>query len=76
MGALCPDLEKSQVYTNPCLQMEDMNLLLPIVQITVVRDKLEKAFNCQLDSGSQSSNQSYRVLNILHCCTVLVKKTL
>ena len=49
VGTLCPDLEKSQGDTNPCLQMGDMNLLLPIEQIMVVRDKLEKRFNCLLD---------------------------
>ena len=36
VDTLCPDLEKSQVDTNPCLQMGEMNLLLPIVQVTIV----------------------------------------
>ena len=78
VGALCPDLEKSQVDTNPCLQMGDMDLLLPIVQITIVSDKLENTFDCLLDSGSQRSYLSDEVLDILHCRTVPMreKKTL
>ena len=37
---LCLDLEKSQGDTNPCLQMG--GIMLPIVQITVVMDKLKR----------------------------------
>ena len=55
-------------------QMEEMHLLLPIVQITVIKDKLEKTFNCLLDSGSQRSYLSNGVLDILHCHIVPVKK--
>ena len=51
-----------------------MNLLLPIVQITVVGDKLEKTFNCLLDSDSQRSYLSDGVLDILHCHSVPMKK--
>ena len=53
-----------------------MNLLLPIVQITVVRDKLEKIFNCRLDSSCQRSYLFDRVLDVLHRRTVPVKKDL
>ena len=54
--------------------MGDKNLLLLIVKIMVVGNKLEKTFNCLLDSDSQYSYLSDGILDILHCCTVLMKK--
>lgn len=74
VGALCPDLKKSQVDINPCLHMGDMNLLLPIVWIMIVSWKTEKTFNCLLDSGSQCSYLSDGVPDILHCHSAPMRK--
>ena len=54
-GALCPKEEKTHLNANPCFQVGDNQLLLPIVEITIGRGKREYKLNCLLDSGSQRS---------------------
>lgn len=67
MGALCPNSKSSPVTSNPCVQLEEQLLLLPIVEVTASYNNITRRFNCLMDTGSQRSYLSSGVCNMFNC---------
>ena len=57
-----------------CFQVGDRNLLLPLVEITVVLSNFLMNVNCLLDTGSQHSYLSDKVLDVLNCRSAPMSK--
>ena len=59
---------------NPYFLVGDKDLLLSFVEITVGRGHFLKKVNCLLDTGSQRSYLSDKVLDVLSCRSAPISK--